>query len=187
MKYCSECGGDLDFRIPEADNRERHVCCRCHTIYYRNPKVVTGCIPVWGDRILLCKRAIEPRYGLWTLPAGYMEIGESTLQAAARETLEEANARVEIEDLYMVINLIYVNQVYLMYRSRLLDEGYSSGKESLEVRLYREEEIPWDALAFPAIQETLKYYYQDRREGRFRIRTGEINKGTGGYTFQLHT
>jgi len=187
MNYCSACGAEVVLKIPEADNRHRHVCIRCNTIHYSNPKIVTGCIPTWQDRILLCKRAIEPRYGLWTLPAGYMEIGESTVQAAMRETFEEANARVEIQDLYMVIHLPYVNQVYLMYRSQLLEEEYSSGEESLEVQLYREEEIPWDLLAFPAIRETLKFYYQDRKAGCFRIRTGEISKNKEGYTFHLHT
>jgi ADP-ribose pyrophosphatase YjhB (NUDIX family) len=187
MKYCSECGGELVFKIPEADYRERHICTRCDTVHYKNPKIVAGCIPEWEDRILLCRRAIQPRYGLWTLPAGYMEIGESTLQAAQRETLEEANARVEIQDLYMVINLSYANQVHLMYRSRLLDEEYSSGQESLEVRLYRKAEIPWDLLAFPSVRETLKYYYQDRETGMYRIRSGEINKDPEGYTFHLHT
>jgi ADP-ribose pyrophosphatase YjhB (NUDIX family) len=187
MNFCSECGAEVEFRIPEADNRHRHVCTRCRTIHYRNPKIVTGCIVEWDDRILLCKRAIEPRYGMWTLPAGYMETGETTVQAATRETLEEANARVEVQDLYMVINLPYVDQVYMMYRSRLLDGQYSSGQESLEVRLYRKQDIPWDMLAFPAIQETLKYYYQDQDTGVFRIRTGEINRNTQGYTFNLHT
>lgn len=187
MKFCSACGAGVIRIIPEADNRERHVCSQCATIHYINPKIVTGCIVEWGGRILLCKRAIEPRYGLWTLPAGYMEIGESTLQAAQRETLEEANAKVQIDDLYMVINLTHVDQVYLMYRSRLLDGHYSSGPESLEVMLCDESEIPWNEIAFPAIREALKYYYQDRRNGQFRIRTGEIRPAAEGYSFQLHT
>lgn len=187
MKFCSACGAGVILVIPEADNRERHVCSVCSTIHYVNPKIVTGCIVEWGDQILLCRRAIEPRYGLWTVPAGYMEIGESTLQAARRETLEEANANVEIIDLYMVINLPHVDQVYLMYRSRLLDGHYSSGPESLEVMLCEEPDIPWNEIAFPAIREALKFYYQDRSNGQFRIRTGEIEGNSAGYTFRLHT
>lgn len=187
MKFCSTCGAEVRLTIPQADNRERHVCVGCGAIHYLNPKIVTGCIVEWEDQILLCKRAIEPRYGLWTLPAGYMEVGESTLQAARRETMEEANAEVEIIDLYMVINLPYVDQVYMMYRSRLLQKNFSSGSESLEVGLYNERDIPWDQLAFPAIRETLKYYYQDRTNRQFRIRTGVINRVDQGYTFQLHT
>lgn len=187
MKYCSACGAEVRLIVPEADNRERHVCAGCGTIHYINPKIVTGCIVEWEDRILLCKRAIEPRYGLWTVPAGYMEVGESTLEAARRETLEEANAEVEILDLYMVINLPYVDQVYMMYRSRLLEKRYSSGPESLEVDLYTERDIPWDQLAFAAVRETLKYYYQDKNSGQFRIRTGEIERHATGYDFRLHT
>lgn len=187
MKFCSTCGAGVNLVIPEADNRERHVCTACGAIHYLNPKIVTGCIVEWQDRILLCKRAIEPRYGWWTLPAGFMETGESTTQAARRETLEEANADVEILDLYTVINLPYVDQVYMMYRSRLRDGRFSSGPESLEVDLYDERDIPWDRLAFPAVRETLKFYYQDRNQGQFRIRTGEINRHAEGYSFLLHT
>lgn len=187
MNFCSACGAEVRLTVPQADNRERHVCIKCSTIHYINPKIVSGCIVEWEDQILLCKRAIEPRYGLWTLPAGYMEIGESTAQAARRETLEEANATVEIIDLYMLINLPYVNQVYMLYRSRMVERQFSSTPESLEVNLYHEHEIPWDLLAFPAIRETLRYYYQDKRTGQFRIRTGEINRDSNGYSFILHT
>ena len=187
MNFCSLCGASVSLTVPEDDTRERHVCSRCQTIHYLNPKVVTGCIVEWEDQVLLCKRAIEPRYGLWTLPAGYMEVGESTLQAAKRETLEEANARVEVLDLYMVVNLIYVDQVYMIYRSRLLDHDFSPGRESLEVGLYMEKDIPWDLLAFPVIRETLRYYYEDKKAGQFRIRTGEISRDAQGYVFHLHT
>ncbi len=122
---------------------------------------------------------------MWTLPAGYMETGESSVEAAVRETLEEANAQVEVLDLYMIISLPHVDQVYMMYRSRLLEQKYSSGAESLEVALYREHEIPWDSLAFPTIRETLRHYYQDRKQDRFRIRTGEIRRSENSYTFRL--
>ena len=187
MKFCSACGAEVELRIPEDDNRHRHVCPGCKAVHYHNPKIVAGCIAEWEGRILLCRRAIEPRYGLWTLPAGYMEMGESTTEAAARETLEEANAEVDIEDLYMVINLPHVSQVYMMYRSRLKDGRCSSGLESLEVGLYGRDQVPWGSLAFPAVQETLKYYFRDRDEGAYRIRTGEIIRHEGGYTFRLHT
>jgi len=187
MNYCSECGAKVVLEIPEADNRHRHICRSCRTVHYCNPKIIAGCIPEWGDQILLCKRGIKPRYGLWTLPAGHMETGESTPEAAVRETLEEANAKVEILGLYMVINLIDVDQLYMMYRARLLDREYSSGAESLEVGLYHEQEIPWETLAFPSIRETLRYYYRDRQAGCYRIRTGEISRDEAGYSFRLHT
>ncbi|MGK0297213.1 MAG: ADP-ribose pyrophosphatase YjhB (NUDIX family) [Gammaproteobacteria bacterium] len=187
MLYCSECSAEVELKIPDGDNRQRYVCIKCNSIHYQNPKIVAGCIPVWDDQVLLCKRAIEPQYGFWTLPAGFMENGESTLQAAIRETMEEANARVKILDIYMIINLPHVNQVYMMYRSRMIDKNYASGSESLEVDLYKEEDIPWNLLAFPVIRETLKYYYMDRKQGEFRIRTGEILREAGSYDFNLHT
>lgn len=183
MKYCSVCGFEVRIVVPPDDNRERHVCEQCDTIHYLNPKIVTGCIPEWGDRILLCKRAIEPRSGLWTLPAGFMELDETTHEAAMRETWEEANARVELQDLFMVINLPYVNQVYMMFRSRLLDKDFSPGPESLEVDLYTQEDIPWDTLAFPTIRETLRCYFEDREKGEYRLHTGDITKGQNGYQY----
>lgn len=176
----------VELRVPDADNRHRHVCIDCHTVHYRNPKIVAGCIPEWDGRILLCKRAIEPQFGKWTLPAGYMENGESTVQAAIRETLEEANARVRVLDLYMIVDLPHVNQVYMMYRASIEDGQYSSGAESLEVDLYQEEDIPWESLAFPVIRETLRYYCNDRREGNYQIRTGEIIREDTAYLFNLH-
>jgi ADP-ribose pyrophosphatase YjhB (NUDIX family) len=187
MKYCGECGSQVEFVIPQDDNRHRHVCLSCKTIHYYNPKIIAGCIPELDGQILLCKRAIEPQYGKWTLPAGFMENGESTTQAAVRETLEEANASVEIQDLYTVINLPHINQVYLIYRAKLSDEGYSSGVESLEVDLYSEANVPWEQLAFPVMRETLRLYYEDKRAGSFKIRTGEILKKEEGYELHLHT
>jgi len=187
MKYCGECGSQVELVIPKDDNRHRHVCLSCKTIHYYNPKIVAGCIPDLDGKIMLCKRAIEPQYGKWTLPAGFMENGESTTQAAVRETLEEANAMVEIQDLYTVINLPHVNQVYLIYRAKLSDEGYSSGVESLEVDLYAEADVPWEHLAFPVIRETLSLYFEDKRAGNFKIRTGEILKKEEGYEMRLHT
>jgi ADP-ribose pyrophosphatase YjhB (NUDIX family) len=187
MKYCSQCGAEIVVRIPDDDNRERHVCSSCDTVYYQNPKIVAGCIPAWEDSVLLCRRAIEPRHGYWTLPAGFMELGETSLEAAARETLEEANARVDIQDLYMVINLPHVDQVYMMFRSRLLDKDFHPGTESQEVGLFRQEEIPWDTLAFATIRETLRCYFEDRRKGLFRTRAGDILRDENGYRFLLHS
>ena len=185
MKFCSQCGKEVESRIPADDNRPRFVCVCCEFIHYQNPKIVAGCIPEYENKILLCKRAIEPRYGFWTLPAGFMELSETTDQAAVRETLEEANARVQVKDLYSVINLPHVSQVYMVYRSELLDLDFSAGEESLEVGLFSEEEIPWDEIAFPTIFHTLKFYFQDRSKNSFCQHTGQIVKlDGGGYEFK---
>lgn len=181
MKFCSECGAAVERRVPVGDNRSRFVCARCETVHYQNPKVVAGCIPEWGDKILLCKRAIEPRYGLWTLPAGFMENEETTAEAAARETLEEASARVDIDGLYALFNLPHINQVYLLFRGRLRDLDFGPGEESLEVALFAQAEIPWDALAFRVVRETLKWYFADRARGGFPFRFGDIVRGADGY------
>lgn len=158
------------------------MCGQCGTIHYQNPKIVTGCIPEWEDRILLCRRAIEPRYGFWTLPAGFMENGESAQQGAARETMEEANARVRIDQLYATFNLPDINQVYLLFRGQLLDADFSPGDESLETCLYKESDIPWDDLAFSVVRETLLRYFADREQGEFVHRAGDIYRkpGSGG-------
>jgi ADP-ribose pyrophosphatase YjhB (NUDIX family) len=174
MKYCSQCGAELEFKVPDGDDRPRFVCPECTSIHYQNPKMVVGCIPVWEDRILLCRRAIEPRYGYWTLPAGFMENGETSQEGAARETLEEANARVEVGRLYSLFNLPHIDQVYMLFRSRLLDLDFFPGKESLEVNLFREEEVPWGSIAFPVVQETLKLYFNDLNAGSFPLRSGTI-------------
>ncbi|HXN15424.1 MAG TPA: NUDIX hydrolase [Usitatibacter sp.] len=174
MKFCNSCGAAVRFRIPEGDTLERAVCDACGAIQYQNPKIVVGCLPVYGERILLCKRAIEPRYGLWTLPAGFMENNESASEGAAREALEEANARVEIEDLYTVFSIPHISQVYMMFRARLLDAAVSPGAESLEVKLASEDEIPWDQLAFAMVKRTLEHYLEDRKRGVFVPRFGDI-------------
>ena len=176
MKYCSNCGHTLTFSIPPGDDRPRFCCRSCGTIHYQNPKIVVGCIPESDNRILLCRRAIEPRYGRWTLPAGYLENGETVSQGAERETLEEAGARIEIIAPYALFNICYVNQIYLMFRARLSDHGFRPGGESLEVKLFSEEEIPWDELAFTVIHETLRRYFEDRSKGRFPFHTGDIVK-----------
>ena len=174
IKFCNSCGCAVTHRIPDGDSLSRAVCDACGTIQYQNPKIVVGCVPAYGDQILICKRAIEPRYGLWTLPAGFMENDESAAEGAAREALEEANARVEIEDLYTVYSIPHISQVYMMFRARLLDTDFSPGVESLEVKLVREEEIPWDQLAFAMVKRTLEHYLADRKLGTFTPRFGDI-------------
>lgn len=174
MKFCSECGKPVVFRIPEGDNLPRYVCEHCQTIHYQNPKIVTGCIPVWEDKVLLCKRAIEPRHGLWTLPAGFMENNETMEQGAMRECYEEATARVELQGLYALFSLPHINQVYVMYRARLLDLDFAPGSESLEVELYLEKDIPWQQLAFRTISHTLEFYFADRQSGNFNLHTRDL-------------
>ncbi len=167
MNYCSYCASTVSLVIPEGDNLPRYVCDECGFIHYQNPKIVAGCIPMWNDKILLCRRAIEPRYGKWTLPAGFMENGETVAQAAARETVEEARARVVDLQLYGLFNIPHVNQVYIMFRGDLETPDFSAGPESLDVRLMTEHEIPWDELAFPVVRRTLTLFLEDRRRGSF--------------------
>jgi len=174
MNFCSVCGSAVALRVPDGDHLPRHVCPECGTIHYQNPKMVVGCIPEWEDKILLCRRAIEPKYGFWTLPAGFMENGETTLEGSARETLEEAGARIEVSGLYTLFNLPHINQVYLMFRARLLDLDFQPGIESLDARLFAESEIPWDEIAFRAVRATLELYFEDRRSGRFGFHFGDI-------------
>jgi ADP-ribose pyrophosphatase YjhB (NUDIX family) len=174
MKFCSQCGAPVTLRVPPGDTLERHVCNACHVIHYQNPRMVVGCIVEWDDRVLLCRRAIEPRHGLWTVPAGYLEKGETIEQGAERETLEEANARIEIGPLYAVYNIPHIGQVYLLFRARLLDARVRPGAETLEVGLYNETEIPWDQLAFATVRNTLQHYFSDRRRGEFQFHLGTI-------------
>lgn len=176
MKYCSQCGHAVEQRVPAGDNLPRHVCPACETIHYHNPKIVTGCLPVWEDQVLLCRRAIEPQHGLWTLPAGFMENGETVEQAALRESWEEARANVEIVDLYTLFSLPHINQVYILYRAHLLDRNFAAGPESLEVALFHEADIPWEQLAFRTIVETLRHYFDDRRRGDYRFHSGTIDR-----------
>lgn len=177
MKYCSDCGSArIEWKVPEGDSAPRDVCAACGAIFYRNPKIVVGCLVTAGDEVLLCRRAIEPRRDLWTLPAGFMENGESLEQGAARETLEEASARVEMDDLYTVISLPHISQVYMMFRARLSGEAYGPGPESLEVRLFREEEVPWERLAFRTIVRTLRQFFLDRRDGAFPLRVSVLER-----------
>ena len=174
MKFCSECGSQVQIKIPLGDNRERHVCDSCGVIHYINPRIITGTLPIYEDKVLLCRRAIEPRLGFWTLPAGFMENGETSAEAAARETLEEAEARVHIQHLYTLFNLPHISQVYLFFLADVIDGEYGVGEESLESNLFREEDIPWDELAFPTIERTLKLYFEDRKSQRFPTRVEDI-------------
>jgi ADP-ribose pyrophosphatase YjhB (NUDIX family) len=175
MRYCSHCGSaDIALRIPAGDNRPRFVCAACGTIHYQNPKIVVGCLPEWNGQVLLCRRAIEPRHGLWTLPAGFLENAETISAGAVRETLEEANARVEIGELYTVISLPAINQVYMMFRARLADLDFGPGPESIEVRLFDEQEVPWEDLAFRTITRTLRNYFLDRKDGAFPTRVSTL-------------
>jgi len=175
MKFCSSCGAKVVLRIPEGDNLPRFICDSCGEIHYQNPKIVAGCIPEWEDKILLCKRAIEPRHGLWTLPAGFMENKETTPQAALRETLEEANARAQIISLFALFNIPHISQVYIMFRAKMTDLDYKPGLESLEVDLFSEEQIPWNELAFPVVKETLIRYYKDRSIGNYNIHVDDVH------------
>lgn len=185
MKFCSVCGTEVRIGIPGGDNRSRHICDQCGTIHYHNPKVVAGCIAQWEDRVLMCRRAIEPRHGLWTVPAGFMENGETTYEGAMRETEEEANARVEIDDLFVTVNLPHINQVYMLFRGRLLDLDFSAGEESLEVELMTEQQIPWSEMAFPTVTEALKLYFAERTQGTFGVHMLDIVRNTGARRYTI--
>ena len=174
MNFCSNCGNKVVSRIPAGDDKPRFVCDDCGTIHYKNPLMVIGSIPEWEDRILLCKRAIEPRLGYWTLPAGFMELGESTSEGAARETTEEAGAQFIMEDLFTVMSVPRVGQVHLYYLARLTSDVFDPGHETMEARLFKEEEIPWDELAFRTVKETLEHYFADRRAGHFGTHAFDI-------------
>lgn len=177
MKFCSHCGSAaVALRIPEGDTLPRHVCANCGAIHYQNPKVVVGCLPEWQDSVLLCRRAIDPRRGLWTLPAGFLENGETLEAGALRETEEEARARVDLGALYTVISLPDINQLYVMFRARLLDLDFGPGPESLEVRLFAEDEIPWPEIAFRTIARTLRNYFLDRKLGAFPVHVSALQK-----------
>ncbi len=174
MKFCPQCGSaDVEFRVPAGDNRPRHICSRCNYIHYVNPKLVVGCVPVWKQQVLLCRRAIEPRLGYWTTPAGFMEIGETLEQAAARETLEEACAEVEIEDMFAVVDVVRAEQVHVMFRAHLVSGEFAAGEESLEVALFDEADVPWPEIAFPSIRFSLQRFFADRTEGQRRLHITE--------------
>jgi ADP-ribose pyrophosphatase YjhB (NUDIX family) len=165
MKYCARCGKEVELRVPEGDHAPRHVCTACGEVHYRNPKVIVGCVPEWEDRILMCRRDIEPRRGFWTFPAGFLELRETSAEGAAREALEESRAAVDIGELFTVINCPDVGQLYLIYRARMRSAEFGATPESSEVVLMREDEIPWDQIAFRTIYHSLRHFYADRAAG----------------------
>ena len=190
MNFCSQCGGKTKQRIPQGEDRLRAVCTQCSTVLYVNPKMIVGCIIEHDGQIVLCKRAIEPRYGFWTIPAGFMEMGESAMQGAARESHEEANAAVQILAPYAHFDVTHIAQAYIVYRAQLVvpDEGppFSAGPESLEVKLVRPSEIPWGELAFGAVTQALQLYVQDIESGRFRCHLGSIHREEGRFVLKEH-
>lgn len=174
IEHCQVCGTPVELKVPEGDNRDRAVCPSCGHVHYVNPLNVVGTLPVWQDQVLLCKRNIEPRKGFWTLPAGFMELGETTEEGAGRETDEEAGAHIEMQGLYCVLNVVSAGQVHLFYRARLLDTAFAPGPETIEARLFSEDDIPWDELAFRTVRMTLERYFQDRRTGQFGVYCADI-------------
>jgi ADP-ribose pyrophosphatase YjhB (NUDIX family) len=175
IKHCRNCGTAVSYRVPDdGDTRERAVCPACGTIHYENPLNVVGTVPYWGDQVLLCKRNIEPRWGKWTLPAGFMELGETTEQGAARETDEESGAQIEMQGLLTVLSVPHVGQVHLYYLAKLLSDRFDPGPETIEAQLFTEDEIPWDEIAFKTVRETLIRYFDDRRKGAFGVHTIDI-------------
>ena len=170
VKYCSACGSATERRIPEGDQHLRDVCSRCHTIHYQNPKVITGSLPVYQDKVLMCRRAIEPRQGFWTLPAGFMELGETAAEGAIRETLEEANAAVDIQLLYLSFDIAIFGQITMLFLATLPQPIFSAGEESEEVKLFSEDEIPWDELAFETTRVALRHFFADRKTNQFPFR-----------------
>ena len=174
IRHCKACGAPVEYRIPVDDNRERATCTGCGTVHYENPLNVVGTVPAWQDQVLLCRRNIEPRHGYWTLPAGFMELGETAAEGALRETIEEAGAHIELGPLFTFLNVVRVGQLHLYFRARLLDTEFAPGPETIEAQLFREDEIPWDELAFRTVRETLKHYFEDRRRGQFELHSADI-------------
>ena len=176
IQHCKQCGTAVVYRIPDdGDTKPRAVCPNCHTIHYENPLNVVGTVPYWGDKVLLCKRNIEPRWGKWTLPAGFLELNETTAAGAARETDEEAGAQIEMQGLFSLLNVARVGPVHFFYRARLLSEALNPGTETIEARLFEEHEIPWDDIAFRTVKETLERFFIDHRAGQYGIHMIDID------------
>ena len=175
IKHCKNCGTSVVYRVPDdGDTKERAVCPSCHTIHYENPLNIVGTLPHLGDKVLLCKRNIEPRWGKWTLPAGFMELHETTAEGASRETVEEAGAQFDLEHLFSVLNVARMGQVHLFYTARLLSDQFDPGHETIEARLFTEAEVPWDDIAFRTVKETLEHYFADRRAGQLSFHVVDI-------------
>jgi ADP-ribose pyrophosphatase YjhB (NUDIX family) len=174
ISYCTQCGASTASQIPLGDNLARDICCRCGHIHYENPRLIVGCIAEWQGRLLLCRRAIAPRIGYWTLPAGFMENGETTAQAAKRETLEEAGATINIDAAFSIISLAHINQIHFFYRGHMTSSDFLAGEESLEVALFKPEEIPWHELSFRSVKLCLEFYLNDRSRGSFGFHEHEL-------------
>ena len=175
IRYCNRCGSDVAFLVPAGDSLARHVCNACGYIHYENPRLVVGCVAEWADKILLCRRAIEPQLGFWTLPAGFMENGETTAEGATRETLEEAGARIIVDAPFAMINISHINQVHLFYRGRMASPDFAAGDESLEVKLFRAEDLPWADLAFRSVTICLERYLADRAAGHYGFHETDLS------------
>lgn len=175
IKHCKNCGTPVVYRVPDdGDTKERAVCPSCLTIHYENPLNIVGTLPHLGDKVLLCKRNIEPRWGKWTLPAGFMELHETTAEGASRETVEEAGAQFDLEHLFSVLNVARMGQVHLFYTARLLSDQFDPGHETIEARLFTEAEVPWEEIAFRTVKETLERYFADRRAGQLSFHVVDI-------------
>ncbi len=175
IRHCRHCGASVVYRLPDdGDTKQRAICTHCHAVHYENPLNVVGTVPVLGDKVLLCKRNIEPRKGKWTLPAGFMELDETTAEGAARETQEEAGAEFEMGPLFSLLNVRRAGQVHLFYRATLLSDQFAPGQETMEARLFTEADIPWDELSFRTVRETLLRYFADRRAGQFGIHCVDV-------------
>ncbi len=181
MNFCSECGSStIRLKTPKEDNRPRHICEECKAIFYQNPKIVAGCILEWDDKVLLCKRSIEPKLGYWTIPAGFMEKSESVSEAAARESWEEAFARSEALELHSIYTLKYVDQVYMVYRGVLKDGKAKANSETSLTMLCDKQDIPWNGIAFPVVKRSLELYFEDCNQGCFHLHQGEIIRNNEG-------
>ncbi len=175
-KFCSKCGAQTKVCVPVGDNRERAVCTACEYIHYTNPRVIVGCVPTYDDRVLLCKRAIEPRINLWTLPAGFLENGETAADGAARETWEEARAVADSVQLYRLYDIPYINQIYIFFLCQIRGGDFQPGPESYETKLYSVDEIPWEQIAFPVVKQTLEEFFEDKKKDHFPVRMTEIER-----------
>ncbi|HRE17681.1 MAG TPA: NUDIX hydrolase [Rhodocyclaceae bacterium] len=174
IHYCCQCAHPMHLRIPPGDSLPRAVCDHCGFIHYENPRLVVGCIATWQERILLCRRAIEPRHGFWTLPAGFMENGETTAAAAARETREEACAELGTLTPFAMVSIPHIHQVHLFYRSEVVDGAHHPGEESLETQLFAAADIPWEALAFRSVRYGLQRFLEDRERGIFGFHSTDL-------------